>query len=100
MPRISADDASSTPCAAAVLGADLAGVTAGGAIGGAAGFGYADLGSNGITLVADLAEQNMAQVRLGIPSPCQGGFCNGGNHQLTWAAGALCKLHALSSAQT
>ena len=57
------------------MGADLAGVTAGGIAGGAAGFGYADLGTNGITLVADLAEQNMAQVRrirpfLTAPSPC------------------------------
>ncbi len=50
------------PGAAAVMGADLAGLTAGGVAGGTAGFGYADLGTNGITLVADLAEQNMAQV--------------------------------------
>ena len=33
-------------------------------MGGVQGFGVADLGSNGITLVADLAEQNMAQVGL------------------------------------
>ena len=50
--------------AAAVMGADLAGLTAGGVAGGAAGLGYADLGTNGITLMADLAEQNMAQVCL------------------------------------
>jgi hypothetical protein len=44
------------------MAADLAGVTAGGYLGGAQGFGAADLGTNGVTLVADLAEQNMAQV--------------------------------------
>ena len=62
------------------MGADLAGVTAGGAVGGAAGFGYADLGTNGITLVADLAEQNMAQVCLGIRR-LRGGSLNVGHQQ-------------------
>ena len=51
------------------MGADLVGVGAGGYLGGVQGFGAADLGTNGVTLVAELAEQNMAQVSATI-SPC------------------------------
>ncbi len=98
------DADSVTPPAAAVMGADLAGLTAGGVAGGTAGFGYADLGTNGITLVADLAEQNMAQVRLVIIYSQSNCSRNLGNQRHHWqrahhghGQGTIFALHGLSS---